>query len=114
MHFLENAWKKHTIKTMFVSKLAYGLSTPLLVTSGLVRLPYVRFVRWALLVTIFQYGLLMTIGYYLGRSYDSAIGYVHYAEIIVAAFAVLFIIGFFAIQKYARRKVEQMEHSDII
>ena len=94
---------------MFVSKLAYGLSIPLLVTSGLVRLSYWKFVWQALIVTMFQYGLLMVVGYYLGQSYELAIPYVKNVGIIIAVAAVVVIIMYFLFQKRMKNKVIKFE-----
>ncbi|MCX6755784.1 MAG: VTT domain-containing protein [Candidatus Nomurabacteria bacterium] len=113
-NFIEKAWKEHTTKTMFISKIAYGLSTPLLITAGLAKLEYWRFVRWALCVTVIQYGILMTLGYYLGSSYSNATFYVKDAGILVAIIATVFIFGFFALQKYTRKKVEEIDHLENI
>ena len=107
--YLERVWHKHTLKTMFVSKLAYGLSIPLLVTSGLVRLSYWKFVWQALIVTMFQYGLLMVVGYYLGQSYELAIPYVKNVGIIIAVAAVVVIIMYFLFQKRMKNKVIKFE-----
>ncbi len=107
--YIEKLWHGHTMKTMFVSKLAYGFSIPLLVTAGLVRLPYKKFIWQALIVTLFQYGLLMTIGYFLGQSYMSAAPYVKNIEIIIAVVAVLVIVLYFLIQRYFGKKISKIE-----
>ena len=102
---LEHLWHNHTLKTMFVSKLAYGLSIPLLVTAGLVHLRYRKFVWQALIVTLFQYGLLMIVGYYLGQSYERAIPYVKDIGIIIAVIAILFVVIYFLVQRYIKNKL---------
>ena len=108
--YLERVWHKHTLKTMFVSKLAYAFSIPLLVTAGLVRLPYRKFVWQALIVTLFQYGVLMTVGYLLGKSYEVAVPYVKGVAIIIAVIAIVFVAGYFMLQKYIKNKVvEEIE-----
>ncbi len=107
--FLEKIWGEHTMKTMFVSKLAYGFSIPLLISAGLVRVPYWKFVWQALVVTLFQYGLLMFIGFALGHSYLTAIPYIKDVGVIIAVIAVLIIIGYFMVQRYMRKKIIKME-----
>ena len=66
---IEQLWKTHPSKTMFMSKLAFGLSTIFLVLAGLVGLPPRTFYPIAILVTCAQYAILMTLGYYFGTSY---------------------------------------------
>ena len=107
--YLDRAWHKHTLKTMFVSKLAYGLSIPLLITSGMSQIPYRKFIWQALIATLFQYGLLMLVGFYLGQSYQLAIPYVKDVGIIIAIIAVLFVVAYFLFQKRMKNKVVKFE-----
>jgi membrane protein DedA with SNARE-associated domain len=114
MNLLEKLWHDHGKKTMFFSKLAYGLSTPFLISAGLVKMPYKKFVSYALPVTLLQYAVLLTIGYYLGYSYASAARYVEDAGLIIAAAFVVFVGLFFAFQKYARHEIEKLEEEEKI
>jgi membrane protein DedA with SNARE-associated domain len=102
---IKKFWHEHPTKTMFISKLAYGLSTVLLISAGVARVPYKRFIWQALIVTIFQYGILMTVGYYLGNSYQAALPYVKYMSVVVAGFAIIFIFGYFMLQRYMKNQV---------
>src|ERR1035437_5380183 len=85
-HFdrIETIWHTHTFKTMFFSKLAYGLSIPLIIISGNVKLPYKKFILSANIVAIFQYGIFLIIGYYFGRSYELMGKYAKFAGIMIA------------------------------
>ena len=103
--YIEKAWQEHTTKTMFVCKLAYGFSIPLLILAGFTRVSYIQFVWRSLVVTLFQYGLLMLVGYYLGQSYQSAIPYVKDVGIIIAIVAIIFIFLYFLVQRYMKNKV---------
>lgn len=62
-------WNTHGLKTMWMGKLAYGLSIPFLVSAGFIGMPLRRFLLYAIPVTMFQYGVLMALGYYFGNSY---------------------------------------------
>ena len=93
--YIENAWEKHPWKTMFICKLAYGLSTPLLILGGLVRISYFKFIYKSVVVTILNYGILMILGYYLGKSYQSAVPYVNGIGIIITIIAVIFFFVYF-------------------
>lgn len=106
---IEKLWREHGRKTMFLSKLAYGLSTPFLISAGLVNISFRKFVSCALPITIFQYAALMLVGYYLGSSYQFASTYIHFAEIIIALFFVIFIAGYILFAKYAYRQIIKME-----
>ena len=67
-HFevVRRLWSTHPAKTMFFTKFAYGLSTPLLVSAGLIGMPLRRFLRYTIVISLIQYGVLLTLGYYFG------------------------------------------------
>ena len=105
---IENLWRDHSYKMMFVSKLAYGMSTPLLISSGLAKIPFKKFISRALLVTIFQYSIILTIGYYLG--YSSAFASdIKLVGLIFAVVLIAFIYGYIKLQKYAKRELKKLE-----
>lgn len=106
---IEKLWYEHGKKTMFLSKLSYGLSIPFLISAGIVKVPYKKFILYALPVTLFQYATIMTIGYLLGHSYRLAEQYVQYTYIVVAVVSVLFIVGYIYISKYAREQIKKIE-----
>jgi membrane protein DedA with SNARE-associated domain len=106
---LDKLWTNHGKKMMLFSKQAYGLSTALLISAGLVNMSYRRFLAYAFPITLIQYIVFMTIGYSLGYSYNLAAGYIHYAGWIVAAGVVIFITLYIMIQKRARKALMDME-----
>lgn len=111
---LEKLWFDHSVKTMFFSKLAYGLSAPLLISAGLAKMPARKFISYAFLVTLSQYIIIMTIGYYLGYSYSYAIKYIKFTGILVAVAVIVFIVVYITIQKYARKKIEKLEDKEVV
>ncbi len=111
---IEKLWQEHGRKTMFLSKLAYGLSIPFLISAGLVKMPYRKFIAYTFPVILFQYGVIMAIGYFLGHSYQLAERYIRYAYIIIAAILIVFIIGYIFVAKYARRQIKEMEQHEQI
>lgn len=112
LNLMEKLWHEHGKKTMFLSKLAYGLSVPFLITAGLVKMPFKKFISYAFPVTLFQYGVIMTIGYYLGHSYKLAERYIEYAYIVVAAGLIIFVAGYIFVIKYARYQIKKMEQQE--
>ena len=102
---IETMWLEHGKKTMFLGKLAYGLSNLFLINAGLVKMPFKRFMTYAFIVTIIQFGIFMFIGYYLGGSYDLISRHIKDAEMLIAIFAILFFTVYLAFSKYARKKV---------
>jgi membrane protein DedA with SNARE-associated domain len=106
---IEKLWRDHGFKTMFLSKIAYGMSTALLVSSGLARMPFKKFAPYAFVVTLLQYGIIMTLGYYLGYSYVYAAQYVKLAGVIFALILIAFIFVYVKIQKYANQEINKLE-----
>lgn len=90
-HFemVRKLWFNHTTRTMFITKFAYGLSTPLLITAGLVKLPFNRFWTNTVPLSILQYSVLLTLGYFLGNYYTAVESTFARVQIIVAAVAIL-------------------------
>lgn len=85
---IDRLWHKHPGKTMWTSKLAYGLSTPFLVSAGLTGMPLGKFLWYAVPITLVQYALLMAIGYFFGSSYALVSKAFSGIEIVIAALVV--------------------------
>ncbi len=107
---VEKLWRDHPRKTMFFSKLAYGLSIPFLLSAGLVKMSFGKFMEYTMPATLFQYGFLMLVGYYLGKSFELAVKYVKYGGILIAAVLAVFVIVYIVMLRYARKKIIDMEH----
>ncbi len=112
-NLLEKLWRNHGKKTMLLSKLAYGLSTPLLISAGFVKMPLRRFISYTLPISILLYSFTVSIGYFLGSSYQLAAKYIDFAEIIIAAILVIFVVVYVFFIKYARRQIEKMEKEEL-
>jgi len=106
---IEKLWREHPRKTMFFSKLAYGLSIPFLISAGLVGMSYRTFIEYTIPATLFQYGVLMAVGYYLGKSYALAEKYIKYGGLLIGGVLVIFVIIYIISLKYARKQIIDME-----
>ncbi len=98
-------WERHPRKTMFLGKLAYGLGMPFLTSSGVVQMPFARFMSCTIPVTLLQYGVIMGIGYGLGSSFGLAKNYVLSASVLLALVVVVVVIGYLGLVKYVRNRV---------
>ena len=107
--FLERLWLEHGRKTMLVSKLAYGLSAPLLMSAGLTNMPMRRYVTYVFPVALAKCGAIMTLGYFLARSYLHVAQYLRNAGLMFALLAALIIVGYILITLRARRTILAME-----
>jgi len=110
-HFpiVEKMWNEHGRKTMFFGKLAYGMALPFLVSAGMVKMPFKKFIRYAIPITLFQYAPIMAIGYFLGNSYMAAAPYLNYAYLLLGAVVVVLVVGYLIAARYARRKIVALE-----
>jgi membrane protein DedA with SNARE-associated domain len=61
-------WDSRAWRTMFVGKLAWGLSPLFLAVAGIVAVPVSRFLRYAACVALVQYVVLFLLGYYFGAA----------------------------------------------
>jgi len=107
---LNKLWSNHGKKMMLFSKQAYGLSTVLLISAGLTEMPYRRFIRYAFPITLLQYVVFISVGYFLGSSYAVAGPYIDYVRWVLAGIAVLFILTYVFIQKRVRENFLKMEN----
>lgn len=65
-------WDTRGLRTMFIGKLSYGVAHAFLFVAGMVKMPFSRFFRLALVVALVNYGGLFLLGYYLGGAFNSA------------------------------------------
>lgn len=100
---LEHMWHKHTKKTMFFGKLAYGISVPIIVSAGVAKLPLNKFILTSLPIGILQICIMLFVGYHLGTSYDTALQYVKYPSIVIAILFVSIFILYIIFSKYFKK-----------
>lgn len=101
-------WHTHPFKTMMITKFAYGLSTPLLISAGLVQLPFGIFWRYSAILAAFQYSILMGLGYFFGGYFATVESAFVRAEILIAAVAVVF-AGYYLITRRVRSEFLKKE-----
>jgi membrane protein DedA with SNARE-associated domain len=97
-------WHKHPGKTMFFSKLAYGLSTPFLISAGLVGMKPAKFFMYALPVTFVQYAVLMVLGYKFSSSFGTVSNIFAHIQYVFAGLVVVFVAYYF-LAKYMRTRL---------
>jgi len=102
---IERLWLDHPRKIMFFGKLTYGMAILFLTSAGMVKLSFKKFISNAILVSVTQYGVIVLVGYLLGNSYEIASGYIKYFYYLFGIFAVVGIVGYYFVAKYAREKI---------
>ena len=78
----------------------------------MVGMTFRRLFSLAFPVTVIQYAIIMTIGYYLGYSYQTALVYIEDVGIIIALVLVVFIIGYISLQRFAYREIVELENKE--
>lgn len=104
-HFsvLQDMWDTHPRKTTVMSKLAIGLSSPLLVSAGLAGVPVRLFYSMVIPVTLIQHVIFLTAGYHFGASYTIVEGYLGHAEFFVGL-AAIFAFAYYIFGSYMKRR----------
>ena len=106
---IKKLWKEHFKKTVFLSKLAYGLSTPFLISAGLVKVPFPKFISHTIIIDLFDIALFIFLGFVFGKTYNMVSNYIDYFAIIVAFLFVSFIIVFRYVSLKAAKEIVKLE-----
>ena len=101
---LNEHWHRHTRRMMLLSKLAYGLSTPGLISAGAADLPFTRFLRHSLPISLLQCAGFMGMGALLGRSWQAAGRFAQLAEVLIPVLAVAIAVCAHLAKRYLRKK----------
>ena len=110
LEHMRSLWWNHTGKTMFISKLAYGLSTPFLISAGITGLPFKRFFLYAIVVTLSQYAVIMFLGYHFGNSLTLFTDVYMRVSYIIAGVLVLGIVYYIWLSRYVKKRFVEEEN----
>ena len=112
-HFgvLQDMWDTHPRKTTVMSKLAIGLSSPLLVSAGLAGVPARIFYSMVIPVTLLQHVVFLTAGYHLGNSFALVEKYLGHAEFFVGLVAI-FALAYYLFGVYMKRRFVAYEDAE--
>ncbi len=105
---LSDLWHRHGLLMMINTKLAYGLSAPLIVSAGIVRLPLSTFVRYSLAVSGPFLASLVAAGYYLTSYYAALKELIENAEVFLGVGAALILLVLFFGARYFRSNVRKL------
>lgn len=107
---IRTLWETHGFRTMFFSKLSYGLSAVFLIVAGLVRMPFRLYVKHASLVALAQYGVLFILGYYFGSSFGTVSNLLNNIQYLVGG-VVLFATIYYIVSRIMRRRLIAQEEA---
>lgn len=101
-------WDKKGLRTMFIGKLSYGVAHAFLFVAGMVKMPFPKFFRLALIVALVNYGGLFLLGYFLGGAFDSAASFISNVLYGIGMLA-LVISGYYIFTFYMRKRLAEEE-----
>ena len=105
---IENHFKKHLYKTLFIAKFSHGMGGTIQASSGIAKVNFGKYL-WINFVGItIKTLILLVIGFYLGESYIRIDGYLHYIAFITIAVAVLWVL-YFSSMRYFKKFVDEKE-----
>jgi len=67
---LERYFKKHSIKTLFITRITYGLSMPTLIMAGSFKVKWKKFLIVNLIASFIWVLMMFSLGYIFGVSYE--------------------------------------------
>ena len=99
-------WTKHGFRTMFLSKLSYGVSAAFLIVGGLVETAFGRFLLYGILVSLVQYGGLFVLGYFFGGALSTVSNVFTYVQYLVLAASAVG-IGWYIFTRFMRKEFDK-------
>ena len=87
---LENYLKKHSVKTLFITRITYGLSVPTFIIAGSFKMRLKKFILVTIVADFVWIFVMFGVGYVFGISYE-AIGII--AKGIAAGFTVFLFVA---------------------
>lgn len=109
MEDIKQLWNKNAGKTMFFSKLSYGVAAAFIMVAGMVEMPLKKFVFYGFIVAILHYGTLLFLGYYLGASVGGSVSRILENIQYVLGGAILVITGYLLFKRYINAKMRKAE-----
>lgn len=91
--YAKDYFANHHRKAVITSKLVHGIGVSGLVTAGVLRIPYGRYMRTCLLISLAQSAVFLAIGYLFGSAYMKIGQYLDYFAAGISIVALLVIIG---------------------
>jgi membrane protein DedA with SNARE-associated domain len=87
-------WLKRPGVTMFIGKIAYGMSAAFIIAAGIMKMPLRIFMLYGSIVAVLQYGVLLSLGYFLGTTFGGTVQKVLKNLEYVVAFGAVAIIAY--------------------
>jgi membrane protein DedA with SNARE-associated domain len=109
---IRRLWNKNAGKTMFFSKLSYGVAAGFIMIAGMVEMPLKKFIAYATLIAVLHYGTLLFLGYYLGASVGGSVSKILENIQYVFGGAILVISAYLLFKRWVNAKMRQAERGE--
>lgn len=104
-------WHTHPGKTMFLSKLSYGVAAGFIVVAGLVKMPLRQFTYYGSIIALTHYGVLLFVGYFFGAAFGGTmIGLLHNIPYVVGVLSLL-AVGYYIFKRRVAKKLQEEERA---
>ncbi len=111
---LNTMWFKHGGKTLSFAKLAYGVAIPFLISAGLAKYPFKKFLGFCTIISGIKILFIIGIGYYLGSSYQKVGNYLNYFHIALTVILIMLIIIYVFFIRKVRYTFAELEKENEI
>ncbi|NTW22428.1 DedA family protein [Candidatus Falkowbacteria bacterium] len=105
---MESHYRKHSGKTILISKITHGIGPVFLVAAGASRVPFKRFIAYSSLGSFPITLILLLIGYFFGQAYMSISLYLDWFGYAASGIAILLFIGYRLMVLFAKKYEEKI------
>jgi len=116
---LENYFKKHSVKTVFLARITYGLGIIILIMAGSFKMKWKKFLLASLVGSIVWVFIALSLGYVFGISYEvlSKITKTIAVGLAAAVFVIIGLIFFFIIywliRLFKKRFIKKLDNNRV-
>lgn len=104
---LETHFINHSRKTLVIGKLTHAIGALVLVTAGMAKMPFWKFVWYTFLPTLPKSLILILIGYYLGESYVKISTYLDYTSLGSVLLVIIFVATYIIMKKIGKKYADK-------
>jgi len=107
---LDNFFKRHGGKSIFLAKFITGAGSWTLVTAGMARVKLKRFLKYSLAAGTLKTAIYMAVGYFFGHLYKILIKWIDITSTIIIL-VILLILFFYFIKNFLKKKYQDFAKS---
>jgi membrane protein DedA with SNARE-associated domain len=105
---IEEHFKKHKIKTLLASKLAFGIGNVGLVAVGVAKVPYWEYIKINFLIELPKALVFFLLGYYFGYAYATIDKYLKFATAFLIFGGIAIILSYWLFRKWFTKNYKNL------